>query len=229
MLRVKIQLSDIKKTSKPRNAGFITQEIEGKIQTVTIREFAEAVGQDGRTFTPAIFNGARKIDNFVSQQVYVLDFDDGFTIAEFKERANKYKMEYAIIYEKFSSTKEQEKFRVVFINDIEICDKQAAAIMNKMLLHIFPEADKQCKDVARMFYGGKRVVDINENPRPIDLVDISTSLHAFKKDTYGKNLSREMERSADDLEMTYKKMSMLYQYDLRNIEQLIINGISQII
>lgn len=29
--------------------------------------------------------------------------------------------------------------------------------------------------------------------------------------------------------MTYKKMSMLYQYDLRNIENLVIHGISQII
>ena len=55
MITVKIQLSDIENTSKPKNAGFITKEIEGKIQTVTIREFADAVGKDGRTFTPAVF------------------------------------------------------------------------------------------------------------------------------------------------------------------------------
>ena len=62
MLKVKIQLSDIENTSKPKNVGTISKELEGKIQTVTIREFADAVGMDGRTFTPAIFNGARKIE-----------------------------------------------------------------------------------------------------------------------------------------------------------------------
>ena len=48
MLKVKIQLSDIENTSKPKNAGFITKEIEGKIQTVTILHTQELSRQKSR-------------------------------------------------------------------------------------------------------------------------------------------------------------------------------------
>ena len=101
MMQVKIQLSDMEFSRKPTNAGLLTNEIEGKIRNVTIPEFAYAVGERGRAFTPAIFDGARKKDNFVSQEVYVLDFDDGMTIAEFMKRAEAYRLEPAIIYETF--------------------------------------------------------------------------------------------------------------------------------
>ena len=214
MITVKIQLSDIENTSKPKNAGFITKEIEGKIQTVTIREFADAVGKDGRTFTPAVFNGARKIDNFVSQQVFVLDFDDGFTIDEFMARAKEYDMEPAIIYETFSSTRECEKFRVIFINDVEVEDKRAAEIMIKMLLHIFPEADTKCRDVARMFFGGNKLVHINENPQMINFVTISKNVYLHKMNKDKKNLARAMRSVADELGVA------LYQNNLLMIEKV---------
>ena len=52
-----------------------------------------------------------------------------------------------------------------------------------MLLEIFPESDKSCKDITRMFFGGNDLKFVDSNAT-INLVDISLSLQAYLKSRY---------------------------------------------
>lgn len=196
---ITIQLSNLAFSKKPENAKKISKEIEGKVCNMTIPEFAHEVGERGRTFTPGVFDGPRQEEYYYGQEIFVLDFDNGMTIAGFEERAKKYGLEPAVIYETFSSQKGHEKFRVIFLNDIPILDKIVASMMTRMLMYIFPECDRSCKDLARMFYGGKRVVYMNSDPRRINLVDVSIAVYGYTKERCGKNFVREMQRRADNL------------------------------
>ena len=199
-MKVQIHMHEQAYRSKPQKAEIakISNTITEKKETMDVCDFAKAAGEEGRTFTPAVFDGSRKKECFVSQQVYALDFDSGFTIEEFMERANKYNITPAFIYETFSSTEENPKFRAVFINDCRIDDREAASILIQMLQMIFPESDKSCKDVARMFFGGKslRMTDCDAT---INLYDISSSLQAFLRTKDGKNYARKIKQVGNKL------------------------------
>ena len=84
-MKVRIHLHNQKYRSKPKKSeiGKISNEITDKIKEIDIERFAQEVGKKGRTFTTSTFNGRRVKENFVSQQVFCLDFDKGFTIDEF--------------------------------------------------------------------------------------------------------------------------------------------------
>ena len=194
-MKVRIHLHNQKYRSKPKKSeiGKISNEITDTIKEIDIERFAQEVGKKGRTFTASIFNGRRVKENFVSQQVFCLDFDKGFTIDEFKERAKQYDIHPSMIYNTFSNTKESPRFRVVFINDCEIQNEEAAFVLMYMLLEIFPESDKSCKDITRMFFGGNDLKFVDSNAT-INLVDISLSLQAYLKSRDKKNYRRKIEQ-----------------------------------
>ena len=194
-MKVRIHLHNQKYRSKPKKSeiGKISNEITDKIKEIDIERFAQEVGKKGRTFTTSIFNGRRVKENFVSQQVFCLDFDKGFTIDEFMERAKQYDIHPSMIYNTFSNTKESPRFRVVFINDCEIQNEEAAFALMYMLLEIFPESDKSCKDITRMFFGGNDLKFVDSNAT-INLVDISLSLQAYLKSRDKKNYRRKIEQ-----------------------------------
>lgn len=201
-MKIKVQLSDLRYTMKPMNPGKITKELENKSVEIDIMELAQAVGEEGRTFTPACYRGVRRRENFIEQQVFALDFDDDFTIEEFKRKTTRYEIYPAIIYETFSSTEQNVRFRAIFVNDCVISNRKVAEILIQMLLKIFPEADNKCKDVSRMFYGGKNVVLCDEK-NIISIYDVAVSLQQYYKDSFGSNSAREVKKVADELGVKY--------------------------
>ena len=136
----------------------INTRIVENIDEVTLEELATYVGKKGHTFMPAIMSGNRKIENFCNQQVFALDFDGGMNVEKFMERAKEFEVEPAFLYETFSSTEEIPKFRAVFVNDCDLVKQVSAEIMTQLLMELFPEADRSCKDVSRMFFGGKKLL-----------------------------------------------------------------------
>lgn len=142
----------------------------------TLEEFAEKVTQ-GYSFTPAVLAGGSKAENWQYQQVFGIDIDneektvkgthnkvraaDPLTVERVLERCNEWGIKPALIYETFSSTPEWQKFRVLFIGEIAITDKQRAANILKSLMEIFPECDQSCKNLDRLFFGGKSILHID--------------------------------------------------------------------
>lgn len=127
--------------------------------SIDIDELADKVGNQGHTFCPATFmNNKRKATDFARMQVFTLDFDCGISAEEVRRQAERCMLPVSFMYHSFSSTSECPRFRTAFVNDVPVTDKKAAEIILNMLLEIFPEADKSCKDVSRMFFGGKGVI-----------------------------------------------------------------------
>ena len=81
-------------------------------KNISYDKLAYEVGECGCTFSPAIYNGKRRKENFIGQQLIALDFDNGVTFSEIKCRANYYRLPILFAYKTFSYTTEHEKFRV---------------------------------------------------------------------------------------------------------------------
>lgn len=177
MKSVRIHLSDRCYAKKPekREYAHINNEITRRVSEVDIATFAREVGMNGRPFTPALFHGRRRKEDFAQEQVYALDFDDGITVAEFLSRAERYRVPPAFIYATYNHSGDAPRFRAVFINNIPIQDRQAASIILELLHKIFPEADKNCRDVSRLYLGGKGLL-YEDLDAGIDIKELSISM-----------------------------------------------------
>lgn len=198
-MNVKIHMTKQGYRHKPRKQeiALISKDITESAATVEIEELAREVGENGKAFTPAFFSGSRRIENFISQQIFALDFDGGMTVDEFKERAASCQVFPAFLYATYNYAEENHRFRAVFVNDCEVNDARAASIIIGLLLEIFPEADRQCKDVSRLFFGGKGLLYINIDTK-MDLFNLAVSVQTYAKIKDPKNYARKMKKIADD-------------------------------
>lgn len=190
-------------------AGYSGKPVHGEIVKINrriakcsseleVQEIADLVGNKGHTFCPAVFSeGKRKKEHFLQMQLLGLDFDTGISYKEVQQIAKEYELPIAFAYQTFSSTESTQRFRVVFVNDVVVDNIYAAEIMLKMLLKIFPDADKSCKDVSRMFFGGKGVLDkVEEKTINIVLLKDAFQEYAFKKGI--NNYSRHIQQFAKE-------------------------------
>lgn len=172
-MKFKMNVSSIKLDRKPSDdllVGTIRKSLDKTIE-VDYYQLVNIVLES--PFTPAVLKGYSATD-WVSQQVFVLDFDGDFTPDQFLKRLRSLEMdEPNIIYTTFSDSPEKRKFRVVFILDEPITDFGYADSIRKSLVIIFPEADKKCTDAPRFFYPGKKI--IHSNPEP-SFINFFTSI-----------------------------------------------------
>lgn len=189
-MKVKICLDKTAYQTKPTNneAAKITNTIAKNEVEGTIDVLSQYIGENGHSWTPATFyNGKRNNENFKCQQFFALDFDCGISYTEIIKRSQKYRIPIAFIYETFSSTN-LNKFRVVFIHNSIIENSILAKYIQFALMGIFNECDQSCNDIARLYYGGKKLLYINNscNNLYFDFNDLTISYVEFLKDRYGK-------------------------------------------
>lgn len=193
-MEVQVSLDKTGYREKPegREMAAISKRIAQNPRKVELHGLADLVGNKGHTFSPSIFSdGKRREKNFVQMQLFGLDFDDGISIQEIRKRAEEYALPIAFLYHTFHSTEGQPRFRAVFVNDVLIEDKRVANIMIAMLLEIFPQADKSCKDVSRMFFGGKGL-DGEVCEETIDIVTLAEGFQRVLFEKEGKHYDRDI-------------------------------------
>jgi len=188
MYEINISLDSVIYKSKPTGGdiGKINNRIaKGKATLKTpdgIKEFAERVGKHGATFCPATFSdGLRKKANFEQTQLLALDFDNGISFDKVKERAEKYDLPILFAYDTFSSM-DNDRFRVVFLNDTPIENAKAAEMVSDALLTMFPEADKSCGDISKMYFGGKELLHYDESLPEVNIESIFRNMTIFLYD-----------------------------------------------
>ena len=157
MKTFKITTNEINKHSaKPTNIS--VESVNTKTEReVTLLDLSEIICQpNGSTWCPAIFNGSRKNDNWIQQQVFALDFDNGTTPDEVMDTLSSYGIIPNLVYGSFSDSVEHRKFRLVFVLDSVITNNEIAKWIIIQLMNLFGQkADKACKDLSRMFFGSK--------------------------------------------------------------------------
>lgn len=172
-----------------------------QINTFTeLQSIVRKISNQGHTFCPATFkNGTRKKDNFEQQQIIALDFDnsnpnESISIDEVCSRAIKYNLGVVAAYETFSS-ENNNRFRILFINDASINNIRVIEAMQLALGTIFHEADPSCiKDVSKMYIGGKRIIFLKENVPTINVESVFRALTYYFEDQYKnhKNLRSDV-------------------------------------
>ena len=215
-MEIKLSLHNIGFKQKPDRKMIIkiTNQIAQCEAVYDIETVADLVGNEGHTFSPAVFRGKRKADCFQEMQLFALDFDDGINYKTVEARCEEYDLPIAFAYWTFSSTEEHQKFRVAFVNDVVVDDRKAAEIMLAMLMRIFPEADPSCKDVSRMFFGGKGIISTEIGEQSISIVKLAEvfQMVCFKENQ--KNYSRAINNFA-------RKYNIVCVNDCLKIEKVI--------
>lgn len=192
--RIRICLDSEGFDQKPRKKDVIaiSRRIAKQTTEVAIEDLMKSITlPNAQTFTPAYFqNGERFNENWAGQQLFALDIDDGLRIDEAIKLSAELKVNPTFIYSSFSHTENQHKFRMVFFLNEEIQDSRVRKVIQTCLTTLFPMADRNANDEARLLFGGKKIEHINDSiltvPKLLDAV-----VRKIKK---GTNSSREMKK-----------------------------------
>ena len=142
-MKVKVSIDNEPFTKKPAGyqIGMIKKRMGQCWREMDLEKLADLNGNRGHTITPAHLEGGVSAKNCTAMQLFVLDFDDGYTFTELKRKCDAAGLKITYAYHTFSSTKEKEKFRAVFVCEELVEDKFIIETVLKMLYKIFPECD----------------------------------------------------------------------------------------
>lgn len=112
----------------------------------------ELITSDGLATSAELVADHRTDDNFVSRQLCMVDIDNGMTLQELFE--NDFYNEFgAGFYTTASHTDDKHRFRIMFISEEPITNKEKMKKLIRGLLTIYESGDKSCKDASRIYYG----------------------------------------------------------------------------
>ena len=159
----KLQYKDqVDKFGNPRSeVRVIGARLGSEIEKATPTSLARFVSR-GQTWSPFVFNECpqwkrpRRVEAlFKGCQVMALDFDNGESVEAIVSQAEKLGLQFNLIHHSFSSTPEHPKLRGIMFVEREISDFETARLYSTALAHAFEGADKQCIDVARLYFGSR--------------------------------------------------------------------------
>lgn len=189
-----VHLDEQEFTEKPHDemVARISNRITKRRVKISLEDFSHYVGERGVTFARALFKGKRNTDFFEEQVLFAVDVDKKLSYQEFMKRSENYDILPFLVYDTFSATAEQEKFRAVYLMETVIEKKKLAELFNVMMIKVFPESDQTCRDVTRMFYGGKGIKYFNErNVLNIERLVVAFQTEMQERDP--KNYRRNIE------------------------------------
>jgi len=154
-----------KKTFAQKPNGFEPGGIQKRLSQTEIEiEELAILMSNGATFKPALLNGTKSKD-WLSQQIFALDFDEGTTILCELKRCIELNINPVFGYKTFSYTEDKEKFRLVFCNNEIITDIDIRNDFQKLLIELFPNSDNVTFDPTRLFFGGIGLIECDFDNR----------------------------------------------------------------
>lgn len=190
---VNVLLDSVEHTEKPQGAEIarITKELVKHNVKITIPNFIQLITR-GCSFKASILSGTTK-DSFVSSNIVALDVDnkESYTsIDEFIKLTREANLEPLIIYHTFSSTKEHERFRVLYRFNKTITDPVEMDKLYQYIWSLFPAVDiDRSVNYDKILFGGKEFVMysniINKMP---DLTNVSFISKPVKSATKKKEV-----------------------------------------
>ncbi|PRT36258.1 hypothetical protein [Bacillus wiedmannii] len=224
---MELLLDEISYSEKPMGyeIGSISKRIINSVIDINVEKLADELGK-GKSFVPAKFKYVkgekrRAIQNWESQQVIALDFDEGLTLEEalnesyFKENA-------AFVYTTFSHTEENHKFRVVFVLDETVTQYRHFKCIINELLERYPYADQACKDGSRLFFGGNKVIEFNyENRLQISNFIESTPLVDIESNLYMSAPRVHVKCEVFDNHSVSNNVELIISQDIKKLQKVI--------
>lgn len=121
---------------------------------ITIENLADALVH-GASFKPGVLAGGNKAENWIEQQLFGLDFDDGIRIEEAYNKVISLGITPCFMYTTFSHKEEHHKFRMIFCNYTVITDGNIRDKLQATLMGTIGGIDEVCFNRDRLFFGGK--------------------------------------------------------------------------
>ena len=131
------------------------------VKEIDFNTFVDLVGNKGAIWKSSFMEGGAKNINFKCAYMLSLDFDNGISIKDFLENAKDLGLEPTFIYETFSSTNDFNRFRAIWKLKEPIEIAQLKTALQLMLMEVFKDCDNACKDLSRLWIGGKNVAFYN--------------------------------------------------------------------
>lgn len=156
-MKIKLIFDNVNYLTKPKTD---IGSIINRMTLETMKEYSiEEIKQnilDGKTNRPAYCGG--KENSWISQQVFMIDIDDNYTIEQAINKCKEINIIPNFMYTSFSHTEEHHKFRLVFILDKEITDFDIAKRIQLYLMDSIGNVDIVCKNLNRPYFAGKSIV-----------------------------------------------------------------------
>lgn len=131
----------------------VSAQVLNSVRNVTREELADLI-EAGHSFLGGVFQPRRKTECMRVTSLITVDFDKGDTTLPQLIEAGM----FGLIYETFSHTEENPRYRGVCFLQVPITDKPRAVAAVKAVYAHFPSADQQCSDVTRLILVAEGVV-----------------------------------------------------------------------
>lgn len=183
------------------------------VQNDQIQLFVDAVGAKGHSFCPSTFTDVHpRKDTFKQTKLFALFFDNlsrpnkkrnnHFSFNDIAQRARQYNLPIFFAYDVFSNfswESSHQMFCIVFLYEVPIFSLQEAETVQKALLTIFPEADREHGSVIDLYFGGNKVLYYDETMPTINPDVVFMNMCLYLKDRYGDtNYKRKIVSFAED-------------------------------
>lgn len=192
------------KETVKQNVGTIKNRVQNSNPIViNVDEFIKAI-EEGKTFSPAIMKGTKGTD-FMEQQIFPIDIDnnnDKLPILQIQDAidiCNKNNLPLMLYYPSFSHTEEKPKYRLVFVLDKAITNRNDRNLIMNNLCSLFGQADKICVNEDRLFFGTDKKVIKCDTINLVKAEDILKLLPTktdkeFSNENTSKNYDKELEK-----------------------------------
>ena len=202
MLKINLIKNTKKEKPSKKEYGIIQKTIcsEENIKEIDFDTFVDLVGNNGAIWKSSFMEGGAKNINFKCAYMLSLDFDNGISIKDFLENAKDLGLEPTFIYETFSSTNDFNRFRAIWRLKEPIDIAQLKTALQLMLMEVFRDCDNACKDLSRLWIGGKNIAFYN----PMNTLNIENLLNATINSIY----VRYDENGAKELKKFCKKIGL---------------------
>jgi hypothetical protein len=239
MKKVKVTLGDMRFTTKP--VGSQVGELQNELKRLGTTEISPrgllyAVGQDGRSFKPAIYkeNSNLFADDFLQTEIIGIDIDakkdtkkgdfSWYKLQDTLDILHKYELDFLGIYKSFSYTEDEQCHRILFQLPVPVFDDNMYYFVNMLFNQLFP-ADEACFDKARMFYGGSKGVIEGTTivtGKPLNLGNLFYAVINKMRETSENHFNRTVETFCTKANLNM--VNGLPDVDIMGLEEYMSNG-----
>ena len=215
---MKITLDNISYKRKPNQLEVSQIQTRFKKQNsvvnVSIDELFDLISQ-GKTIVPAVMQGGIKKENFIEQQLIMLDIDNHgddtlITLEETLKKLEDSNIEVLGYYYTFSSTDTKPSFRILILLDKPIKNINQLEFALEILIDL-TNADPACKNCSRIFFGTngkeKKVTILNK-----EAIVTFEQIEKLYKVNSNKQKNDEQDSELHDLISNFDTLEYIKQY-----------------
>lgn len=191
---------------------------------ITIENLADALSH-GSSFKPGVLQGGLKADNWIQQQLFGLDFDNGIQISEAYNKVIFLGIMPCFLYTTFSHKEEHHKFRMIFCSDSAITDGNIRDRLQAVLMGTIGGIDEVCFNRDRLFFGGKgrKVLYPSYDSR----INAEAIINTYWKDEYEQYISNAKPKAKMKLSSASKEKSASVKESSPVFETLNVKAIKE--